>query len=289
MQTVCVFTPTFNRAYIIGELYESLKNQTLQDFVWLVVDDGSTDETKELFESYMAENAIPIIYERVKNGGKQRAHDYATSFCMNELFFCVDSDDYLVPDAIETIVRTWDEVRGDETIGGVLGLRGHDSEHPLGTWMPKGLQFSTQQELYGSLGFKGDVALVYRTDVMRRFTFDVEPGEKFIPETYVYFRIDQEYRCRLVNQVLQVGDYLPDGYTHEFPKNVIASPKSYLKHKRYCMEIARGFKNIWFSTVMYMVAHHLSEGTYGFEGSKSPLIAALAFPFAAILVHTKFR
>lgn len=288
MKTICVFTPTFNRGYIISKIYESLERQSLQDFVWLVVDDGSTDNTEELFDKFVRDASFPIIYKRVENGGKQRAHDYAVSICDNELFFCLDSDDHLTPDAIETIVSAWEECKNDPTVGGILALRGTDEQTVIGTKMPCGVTYATQHDLFEKYRYKGDSALIYRTDVLRQFPFDVEPGEKFIPETFVYFQIDQKYRCRLVNKIIQVGDYLPDGYTSDFPNNVIASPKSYLKHKKFCMEIAEGFLSKLYCTAMYMVAHHLAYGSYGVEGTTCKYLVPLALPLAAVLVHTKF-
>lgn len=289
MKTVCVFTPTYNRAYIISKIYESLEAQTLQDFIWLVVDDGSTDGTEKLFSNYLNNPPFPIIYKRIPNGGKQRAHDYAVSICDNELFFCLDSDDHLTDDAIETVVKAWNDCKSDPNVGGILALRGTDEHTVIGTPMPKGIEFSTQHDLFEKHGYKGDSALIYRTDVLREFPFDVEKGEKFIPETYVYFRIDQKYKCRLVNKIIQIGDYLPDGYTNAFPQNVIDNPKSYLKHKKYCMEIAEGTRSRWFCTVMYMVAHYLAKRSYGIHGVQDKMMIPLSFPAAFVLVHTKFK
>lgn len=289
MKTVCVFTPTYNRAYIIGEIYKSLKAQTLQDFVWLVVDDGSTDDTEELFKSYLETAPFPIIYKRIPNGGKQRAHDLAVSLCDNELFYCLDSDDHLTDDAIETIVKIWRECRNERSIAGILALRGTDRNTVIGTPMPVGVSYATQHELFDKYGYKGDSALIYRTDVLRQFPFKVEQGEKFIPETYVYFQIDQHYRCRLVNKIIQIGDYLPDGYTSTFPQNVIQSPKSYLKHKKLCMEIAENPVAKLQCTAMYMVAHYLVDRTYGLNGVRSKLSVPIALPIAFILAHTKFK
>ena len=106
---VTVFTPTYNRAYIISELYESLKKQDFTDFEWLVIDDGSEDHTEDLFKQWQNEyNDFPIRYYKVNNGGKHRAINKATELAKGELFFIVDSDDKLVSDALEKIV-SWEE------------------------------------------------------------------------------------------------------------------------------------------------------------------------------------
>ena len=105
---ITVFTPTYNRAYIIETLYRSLQRQTYRDFEWLVVDDGSADNTKELFEAWQQEdNFFPIRYVKQENGGKCRAINYGLELAKGKLFFNVDSDDYLTEDAIEKLL-SWE-------------------------------------------------------------------------------------------------------------------------------------------------------------------------------------
>ena len=288
-KTVCVFTPTYNRAYILGTLYQSLCAQTSFDFMWFVVDDGSTDNTEELVGEFEKAAPFDVRYLKVSNGGKQRAHDLAVSLCENELFFCVDSDDHLTPDAIQTVVSAWGEVRERDDIAGILALHGTSERDPIGSWMPSDVTFSTQHALYERYGFKGDISLIYRTDVLREFPFDVEPGEKFIPETYSYFQIDRCYSCLLVNKIIKIGDYLPDGYSSAFPKNVLSNPRSYLKHKRLCMEMSTGLYNRFYDTAMFMVAHYVAKGSYGLGECTSVAMGALALIPAVILAHTKFK
>lgn len=103
-----IFTSTYNRAYILESLYKSLKNQTIKDFKWLIVDDGSTDNTQELVKNWISqETSFEIIYIKQENGGKQRAHNKAVEISDTELFFCVDSDDQLVETAVEKIKERW--------------------------------------------------------------------------------------------------------------------------------------------------------------------------------------
>jgi len=103
---ITVFTPTYNRAYILNRLYESLKKQSSKSFLWLIIDDGSTDNTEELVNAWIRENIIEIRYYKQENGGKQRAHNKAVELCDTELFICVDSDDYLTENAIEGVFLT---------------------------------------------------------------------------------------------------------------------------------------------------------------------------------------
>lgn len=137
-RTLTIFTPTYNRAHTLPVLYESLKSQTSRDFVWLIVDDGSTDATQELVESWIALAEVPIRYFLTKNGGKARAHNFAVDRLDTELFLCVDSDDYLLPRAVSLLLERWTVLRADESLAGVIFLRGSDATTPIGTFMPQG-------------------------------------------------------------------------------------------------------------------------------------------------------
>ena len=116
MELLCIFTPTYERAFCLPNLFESLKQQKALNFRWLIVDDGSTDNTEEVVESFMAASPFPIEYIKQENGGKQRAHNTGVAHCENELFFCVDSDDVLPPHVTEEIERQWSDAASDRRI-----------------------------------------------------------------------------------------------------------------------------------------------------------------------------
>ena len=118
--TVTVFTPTYNRAYILPKLYESLKKQICNDFEWLIVDDGSTDETEKIVRGWLTEETFPVRYIKQLNGGKHAAINRGVLETKSELFFIVDSDDQLTPDAIAIIKQKYQEVRDDDTVAGII-------------------------------------------------------------------------------------------------------------------------------------------------------------------------
>lgn len=290
-KTLCVFTPTFNRAYCLEDLYRSLVAQTHQDFHWLIVDDGSTDETRALVEELASRGEITISYLCQQNGGKQRAWNAAVQACNQELFFCVDSDDTLVPDAVEAILARWEEVRSKEDIAGIVGLDGTSSQKPLGTWMPEELRRTTIWNLYYKAGHKGDVAVIYRTDVLRRHPFVVAEGEKFIAETYVYFLIDDEYELAVLNKVLILADYRDDGYTSNARRVTRENPQGYIRLKRMHIERADTFLLKFKASILYLVGYHFSKETMldGIRKAPNPAIAALAAPLAWVLALTEFQ
>ena len=206
-----VFTPAYNRAGKLKRLYESLLAQTNADFLWLVVDDGSTDETQELIHSFQMEGKLEIRYHRQENGGKMRAHNAGARLADTQLFVCLDSDDHFTKTAVDDILTLWTG-NEDEAIAGIVAHKGRDEEHILyDTAFPvKGC--SSLKGLYEK-GFKGETTLVFRTELIRRFPFPEIEGEKYVPEDVVYDRIDREHKYLVLNKILTVCELVSEGLT----------------------------------------------------------------------------
>lgn len=290
MNDICIFTPTYNRAYRLPGLFESLKHQEYDNFCWLIVDDGSSDDTEALVQGFKKSSPFPIHYIRQDNGGKARAHNTGVEHCDSELFFCVDSDDELTPHALNEVWARWLEVRENPRIAGIIGVYGKTSSEPLGTWMPDGVETTTMWDLYYRFKYKGDSAHIYRTDILRSFPFKVAEGEKFIAETYVYHQIDQQYALATLNKILVVAEYLPDGYSKNFPKLTKENPIGYHTLKRLYIGYADRILLKYQSTILYMVGHMLAKTTKaGIEDAPSKALAYLACPPAWLLCKTMFR
>lgn len=215
---VTIFTPTFNRAYILRNLFESLYNQTCKDFEWLIVDDGSTDETEDLVSRFQevqvpSESVFKIRYIKQENGGKHRAINKGLQEANGELFFIVDSDDRLTPFAIEWIQQEYKEIQNDSRFAGISGIR----IHPDGTKIGGGEDFGTIDcnalEIRKKYHVRGDLAEIFKTDVFRHFLFPEFEGERFCPEALVWNRIAQTYNLRFIHKGVYICDYLPDGLT----------------------------------------------------------------------------
>lgn len=221
---ITVFTPTFNRRHLIENLYQSLLVQTYNNFEWLIVDDGSTDHTEELCNRFAGENKLRIKYEKQANGGKHRAINNGIKRAEGELFFIVDSDDQLVEDALERIIYYFDKVRNIKNAAGVCGVKILFSGEPPGG----ALHFS--ELICSSLDFrhkhhiKGDMAEVFRTDVLRAYPFPEYANEKFCPEILVWNRIAQKYKLLYFNENIYLCDYLDDGLTRKIVKIRMDSP-----------------------------------------------------------------
>lgn len=227
---ITVFTPTHNRGYIIRNLYESLKKQTFEDFEWVVIDDGSTDNTEELFSEILEkDNSFSIVYKKVENGGKHRAINKGLELASGRLFFIVDSDDVLPYDSLEIIVKYEREIPDSQksSYAGVCGLRGADKNNYLGTTFSGGWLDITYLETQKN-GIYGDKAEVYYTDLLKRYPFPEYENEKFILESVVWNLIGADgFKLRYFNECVYYCEYLEDGLTNQGMKKFEATPKGY--------------------------------------------------------------
>lgn len=234
---VTVFTPTYNRAYTLSTLYRSLCSQSSNDFEWLIVDDGSTDSTKDLVSSFLKEKILDIQYVYQDNGGKQRAINRGVCLAHGELFFIVDSDDYLTQDAVLSIITLFGKMSDVQSFAGFCFRRiDVKTGRILGSPFPDFKFDATSLELAYTLSFNMDKAEVFFTSVLRRFPFPEIEGEKFVPEALVWFRIaNQGLKLRCINQGIYCCEYLPDGYTKNFLINLKQNRKGFcLFYKELC-------------------------------------------------------
>ena len=235
---ITVFTPTYNRGYIIKNLYDSLKKQTIKDFEWIVIDDGSTDNTTNLFNEWINENnEFEIKYFKIKNGGKHRAINKGIDIADGELFFIVDSDDYLIEEAIEKILKWYKTVeKSSENFVGVAGLRGYTNKKYIGKTF-KGVYLDATSLERFKFNILGDKAEVFKTDVIKKYKFPEIEGEKFISESIVWFRIaDDDYKIRWFNEVIYIGDYLSDGLSKNNEEVFLNNFKGYTLQVKECIK-----------------------------------------------------
>ena len=227
---ITIFTPTYNRAYIIGELYESLKAQTSKEFEWIVINDGSTDDTAMLFKTWCAEdNGFPITYMEVPNGGKHRAINKAVQMARSDAFFIVDSDDHLLPVAVEKAAGWFASIADDPGFAGASGLRGYTEDEPIGGYGSFDGEYvdatNLEREKYGLLN---DKAEIYKTEILKKYPFPEFEGENFITEAAIWQRIAKDgYKIRWFNEIIYICDYLEDGLTKNANERIISNPLGY--------------------------------------------------------------
>ncbi len=210
-----VFTPVYNRGELLRRAYDSLCRQTDMDFEWLVVDDGSTDDTPRVLRDIASAHTapFPIRIVTTPNGGKHRAVNRGVSDAQGRWFTILDSDDYLTPDAVATIRRRLDGVDPARGLAGVIALRVHPDGTTVGTPFTTDSLECHHSHYRNVLGIEGDRAEVVATEVMRRYPFPEFPGERFLREGPVWQQIGTDYKFRYTSDPIYVCDYQPDGLT----------------------------------------------------------------------------
>lgn len=214
---ITIFTPTYNRGYILPQLYESLRKQTVKDFEWIVINDGSNDNTDALVSQWVQdEDSFSIRYYRRENGGKQRAINEAVKLAQYKAFFIVDSDDKLSDCAVEDVQRWMQEIEGQQDVAGVAGLRcSFDGKLQKGEPQFNGKSFIDATNLERKrLNIDSDMAEVFKTEVLKKYPFPVWHDETFTPECVVWDRMALDgYKIRWYNKAIYFCEYLQDGLT----------------------------------------------------------------------------
>ena len=223
--TVTVLTPTFNRERVLRSLWDSLQKQTVKDFEWLVVDDGSTDGTKDLITQLQEKSDFPIRYIYKNNGGKHTALNVGIQTICSELTFIVDSDDCVTDDAVELILKIHKKYRSQNNICGYAFLRAF----PDGKVNGKKFDVNEKIGSYIDVRVNGDdtgadKAEVFKTHCLKEFPFPEYPNEKFLGEDLVWVRMAREYEMVHINRAIYIGNYLEGGLTNNRRKHNIASP-----------------------------------------------------------------
>lgn len=226
MNLLTIFTPAYNRAYTLHKCYESLLRQTCKDFEWLIVDDGSTDNTKELVSKWQNDGKINIRYIYQENQGMHGAHNTAYENINTEINVCIDSDDYMTDDAVEKIINFWEKNK-KENIAGIVGLDIYENGEIIGTKLPNGIKTSTYWDIYHKFKVKGDKKLVYRSDLTKRYPYPIFDGEKYVGLAYKYAKLDSDYKLLLLNEPLCIVTYMEDGSSKNMLKQYRKNPKGF--------------------------------------------------------------
>lgn len=264
-KTITVFTPTYNRAHTLPRLYESLCRQTCGDFEWLVVDDGSTDETRELIQKFITENKIRIRYIYKENGGLYTGYNAAYAYIDSELNLCVDSDDFLPDNAVEKIVYKWKK-EGSDQYAGIVGLDFYaGTQKPIGGFFPATLKECYLLDLYTKKIHRGDSKQVMRTDLMKQVAPQVGfPGEKNFNPIYMLLQVCDERPLLVMNENLCFVDYQTgDSMSANIYKQYIDSPRSFAKLRQLEMDLKRSNAANRYRSALHYVSSCLLSGEYG--------------------------
>lgn len=222
---ITVFTPAYNRANLLPRIYDSLCRQSFRCFEWLIVDDGSVDDTENVVNGFIQKpNDFAIHYIKKANGGKHTAINMGVQAAKGELFFIVDSDDSLPDKSLELISSAYDLCKDDEALGGVCGYMAHHNGEMIGRFVKAETLKTNTCELQYKYHVVWDMAEIYKTAVLKEFPFPEFDGERFCPEDLVLFRISKKYKLLLFPEVVYFRDYLDGGLTDNIIRIRMKSP-----------------------------------------------------------------
>lgn len=283
-----IFTPTYNRAYCLDRVYQSLCKQTNQDFVWLLVDDGSTDNTKELVDTWIEEGKIGIQYHYQVNAGKSMAHNKGVKLTQTELFTCLDSDDCLTEDAVEVVANEWKSAKKGMT--GLLLRKFSNIVNFEVTKLPSTLKYSTLYDAYNFSGLQGDTMLVFRTSVISQYEFPKFEGEKFVPEAYLYDLIDTNGKLKFVDKAIYECEYQTDGYTCNMARLLKNNPQGYIAYINQRLTLLdKSVKWRFLNSARYVSMMLTFDRKHLFSKAVYPLYTLLSFPLGFMVYWKKFR
>lgn len=290
MKKITIFTPTYNRAYILERCYKSLVKQTNKKFEWLIVDDGSTDNTKEIVQGWINEGKIDIRYFYQKNQGKMIAHNNGVLNARYELFFCLDSDDYLTSNCVEELIDAFIEIENDEKVTGIIAKKNFINKKNNAKF--PNIKYVTLMDLKYKYRYNSDLLLAYKTKILKRFLFPKIEGEKFIPEPYVYDQIDQIGKMILLNKSLNICEYLEDGYTNNIKRNIRQNANGYILFAKQEMMLTNNIRIKCINAIRYIMGNWIiRERKYikKIDGLYNKMIVIMILPIALIAYIKKYK
>lgn len=286
MKTITIFTPAYNRKKLLYRCYESLKRQTCKDFVWMIIDDGSTDDTyKTACEWSENENGFRIIVIRKTNGGLHTAYNEAIAKINTELCVCIDSDDYMPDNAVEIILDFW-KCHGSNKYAGIVGLDYDTNGTIIGDKLPNQKSINLIDLLTGKYKIKnGDRTIVVRSELYKMVApMPTINNEKNFNPHYLHLLISKKYDFLVLNQNLRYVDYQPEGMSNSILKQYLNSPNSFMETRKLYLSFPNTSLKFKFRHSIHLASSAiLSKHPCKAFASPHPLLLLVAFPFGALL------
>lgn len=284
MSILTVFTPAYNRAHTLSRTYASMRRQDCKDFIWLIVDDGSSDNTAELVKKWKQEkNDFEIRYIYKENGGMHTAHNVAYENIDTELNVCIDSDDELADGAVRKILEKWKKVK-NQGYAGIVGLDADmNTGNIIGTDFGAGVKDTTLSGFY-SRGGLGDKKLVYRTDIINQYPpYPTFKGEKYVALAYKYRLIDQKYKLAVLNEILCNVEYQQDGSSMNMYRQYMKNPRGFAFWRKVCIQYPESKKRKFIDCIHYVSSSIIGRNQNFITESPAKLMTFFALPFGIML------
>lgn len=283
---ITVLTATYNRAKLLPDLYASLCRQSYQHFDWIIIDDGSSDETKSIVEEWLTEkHTFTISYHYIPNGGKNRAINYGVKLIKTPFTMIVDSDDYLTNDAIEFLSEKAQEIIGHNKLAGVSGLKGHNKNTPLKSIKDNNAPYIIANNLERKqYDLERDACEVYKTSILLQHPFKVWKNEKFVPEEIVWNQIALEGQSlRWYNKVTYIARYQDEGLTKDSFNLVKRNPMGYAMMYKQRISLSQSLKEKIYNASQ-MIAYAIIGKQLNFIFRDTDILTSLlSLPIGVIL------
>ena len=242
---ITVFTPTYNRKDELELLYKSLLQQKNSNFEWLIVDDGSNDDTQKYIKNLEKDSKIKITYYYKENGGKQSAYNLGLEKAKGNVFLCIDSDDCFIPNSLEKIEKDFENIFNDNSVCGIMYLQSYkNKKEVIGTKFPENC-IDTYYNIYNKYSVKGDKMIVFKTSIAKQYPFPIVDKEKFIPEALVYNRISKKYKFLCKNTIVAKKEYLDNGYSNNYFSLVKRNSKGNSLYYKELYDFNKSFYNVY--------------------------------------------
>lgn len=285
-----ITTPTYNRAHTLPACYCSLCEQTDKRFLWMIVDDGSEDNTEEIVNQWITEKKLQIKYIKKENGGKASALNVGIEALDTKYAACLDSDDIFFPTAVEKALSELENRCEDQNCCGILALRNNpDGTVMGGKEIPSHMAKITAADIFLRLNLRTELICFYKVDILKQYRFPEFEGEKFVSPAWMQYEITQKYYFAASWHKLCCCVYEADGLTKNKRKVIIKNPQGYTCVKRYSFDLAPTFKLRVKHGIMYDCGCILGKDKNWLKKTRRKGTAIMLYPIGYIVSKTRFR
>lgn len=255
---ISILTSTYNRAQLLDKLYTSIlinQNNSTCEVEWLIMDDGSTDNTRMIIDNYIKEKIIEVKYFHQENKGKMAAINELVKRATGDLMLECDSDDFLTTDAFKLIEESLIECKDIGNVYAMVFLKYNQNGKNMGNDFPKNNYESTMFDLYFKEGVTGEKALVFNSNIRKRYNYELENNEKFVTEARLQHKMDLEYNVKCFNKKIMICEYKEDGYSKNINKLFIQNPYGYYAYFKEIFN--QNMHGVTFKKRMYVYKHYI--------------------------------
>lgn len=285
---ITVFTATYNRGNFLKNIYNDLKRQTFENFEWLIVDDGSSDNTRDIVESFIKEKIINIKYIYKYNGGRHSAINLGVNNASGPLFLLLDSDDRIVKNALESICTIWNGHKDKANIAGILTLCKDNQGKLIGSKFPQNCKEVSFCDVYNKYNVTGDKFTCFVTKILKQYPFPEKEDVRFVMEAVVWHEISKKYNMICENEVLQIVNYQSDGlsnteYTFDKVNGLAFSYLNLINNRTYAF---KKYPKLWAFNYIFLIAYSKLYNLEYFEYIKrysSKVLYVLFYPLGYVL------